>query len=116
MVMISIALAVTFTHQSGAQTVHYSAAVDTEKAPDRGIAAPSMLGKSMSSAGQRSTQMRRAFSFLTMLAFLLVTLEFMMTRGSVVDPDIWWHLRHPGYLFQHHQFPRVAIYSCMIHG
>ncbi len=65
----------------------------------------------MSSAGRLSTQMRRAFSFLTMLAFLLVTLEFIMTRGSVVDPDIWWHLRNAEYLFQHHQFPRTDMYS-----
>ena len=65
----------------------------------------------MSSAGRLSTQMRRAFSFLTMLAFLLVTLEFIMTRGSVVDPDIWWHLRNAEYLFQHHQLPRTDMYS-----
>jgi hypothetical protein len=107
---------VEFTHQFGAQTVQYGAAVDTEKAPDRGIAAPSMLGKSMSSAGRLSTQMRRAFSFLTMLAFLLVTLEFIMTRGSVVDPDIWWHLRNAEYLFQHHQFPRADRYSFTVAG
>src|SRR5437870_9831172 len=106
-------LEVEFTHQSGVQ---YSAAVDTEKAPDRGIAAPSMLGKSMSSAGRLSTQMRRAFSFLTMLAFLLVTLEFMMTRGSVVDPDIWWHLHNAEYLFQHHQFLRADMYSFTVEG
>jgi hypothetical protein len=102
---------VAFTHQSGVQTVQYGVAVDTEKAPDCGIAAPSMLEKSMSSRGRLSTQMRRAFSFLTMLGFLLVTLEFMMTRGSVVDPDIWWHLRNAEYLFQHHQFPRADMYS-----
>jgi len=70
----------------------------------------------MSSAGRLSTQMRRAFSFLTMLAFLLVTLEFMMTRGSVVDPDIWWHLRNAEYLFQHHQFPRADMYSFTVAG
>ena len=70
----------------------------------------------MSSAGRLSTQMRRAFSFLTMLAFLLVTLEFIMTRGSVVDPDIWWHLRNAEYLFQHHQFPRTDMYSFTVAG
>ena len=99
------------TRQFGVQTVYYSAAVDTEKASYHGIAAPPTLGKSMSSAGRLSTQMRRAFSFLTMLAFLLVTLEFIMTRGSVVDPDIWWHLRNAEYLFQHHQLPRTDMYS-----
>jgi len=108
--------AVAPTHQFGVQTVYYSAAVDTEKASYHGIAAPPTLGKSMSSAGRLSTQMRRAFSFLTMLAFLLVTLEFMMTRGSVVDPDIWWHLRNAEYLFQHHQFPRADMYSFTVAG
>src|SRR6266704_3097867 len=108
--------AVAPTHQFGVQTVYYSAAVDTEKASYHGIAAPPMLGKSMSSAGRLSTQMRRAFSFLTMLAFLLVTLEFIMTRGSVVDPDIWWHLRNAEYLFQHHQFPRADMYSFTVEG
>src|SRR2546428_13000355 len=80
------------------------------------MAASSMLGKSMSSAGQRSTQMRRAFSFLTMLTFLLVTLEFMMTRGSVVAPDIWMHLRNAEYLFQTHPFPRTDMYSFTVSG
>ena len=108
--------AVAPTHQFGVQTVYYSAAVDTEKASYHGIAAPPTLGKSMSSAGRLSTQMRRAFSFLTMLAFLLVTLEFIMTRGSVVDPDIWWHLRNAEYLFQHHQFPRADMYSFTVVG
>ena len=108
--------AVAPTHQFGFQTVYYSAAVDTEKASYHGIAAPPTLGKSMSSAGRLSTQMRRAFSFLTMLAFLLVTLEFIMTRGSVVDPDIWWHLRNAEYLFQHHQFPRTDMYSFTVAG
>src|SRR5437016_10640273 len=109
-------LEVEFTHQSGVQTVQYGAAVDTEKASYHGIAAPPTLGKSMSSAGRLSTQMRRAFSFLTMLTFLLLTLEFMMTRGSVVDPDIWWHLHNAEYLFQHHQFPRADMYSFTVAG
>src|SRR5439155_21504624 len=60
--------------------------------------------------------LRRAFSFLTMLAFLLVTLEFIMTRGSVLDPDIWWHLRNAEYLFQHHQLPRADMYSFTVAG
>ena len=51
-----------------------------------------------------------------MLAFLLVTLEFIMTRGSVLDPDIWWHLRNAEYLFQHHQLPRADMYSFTVAG
>jgi len=47
---------------------------------------------------------------------LLVTLEFIMTRGSVLDPDIWWHLRNAEYLFQHHQLPRADMYSFTVAG
>jgi len=51
------------------------------------------------------------FSFLTMLTFLLLTLQFVMSRGGVVDPDIWWHLRNAEFLVQHHQLPRFDMYS-----
>src|SRR5438552_655274 len=104
-------LEVEFTHQFGVRTVHHSAALDTEVAPDRRLAAP--LEKSV---WRLPMQLRRIFSFLTMLTFLLVTLEFMMTRGSVVDPDIWWHLHNADYLFQHHQFPRTDMYSFTLAG
>src|SRR5206468_1965306 len=104
-------LEVEFTHQFGVRTVHHSAALDTEVAPDRRLAAP--LEKSV---WRLPMQLRRIFSFLTMLTFLLVTLEFMMTRGSVVDPDIWWHLHNADYLFQHHQFPRADVYSFTVAG
>jgi hypothetical protein len=109
-------LAVEFTHQLGARTVQYSAAVETEKAPDRGLGDFPTPEKLTPSARRLPMQLRRAFSFLTMLAFLLVTLEFIMTRGSVVDPDIWWHLRNAEYLFQHHQFPRADMYSFTVAG
>ena len=102
-----------FTRQFGVRTLHHSAALDTERAPDRGLTAPPMPEKS---AVHLPMQLRRAFSFLTMLAFLLVTLEFIMTRGSVVDPDIWWHLHNAEYLFQHHQFPRADMYSFTVAG
>ena len=104
-------LEVEFTHQFGVRTVHHSAALDTEVAPDRRLAAP--LEKSV---WRLPMQLRRIFSFLTMLTFLLVTLEFMMTRGSVVDPDIWWHLHNADCLFQHHQFPRADMYSFTVAG
>ena len=109
-------LAVEFTSQLGARTVQYIAAVDTEKAPDRGLGDLPTPEKLAPSAPRLPMQLRRAFSFLTMLAFLLVTLEFIMTRGSVVDPDIWWHLRNAEYLFQHHQFPRADMYSFTVAG
>src|SRR5437016_2500541 len=105
-------LAVEFTHQFGVQTVQYSTTVDTEQVPDRRLATSPTREKYTLLSGQ----LRRAFSFLTMLAFLLVTLEFIMTRGSVLDPDIWWHLRNAEYLFQHHQLPRADMYSFTVAG
>jgi hypothetical protein len=109
-------LAVEFTHQLGARTAQYIAAADTEKAPDRGLGDLPTPEKLTPSARRLPMQLRRAFSFLTMLAFLLVTLEFIMTRGSVVDPDIWWHLRNAEYLFQHHHLPRADMYSFTVAG
>ena len=105
-------LAVEFTHQFGVQTVQYSTTVDAEQVPDRRLATSPTREKYTRLSGQ----LRRAFSFLTMLAFLLVTLEFIMTRGSVLDPDIWWHLRNAEYLFQHHQLPRADMYSFTVAG
>jgi hypothetical protein len=55
-------------------------------------------------------------SFLTMLTFLLMTLQFVMSRGEVIDPDIWWHLRNAEFLMQHHQLPRVDMYSFTVAG
>src|SRR3989441_560692 len=112
MLMIGI---VEFTHQFGVQTVQYSTTVDTEQVPDRRLATSPTREKSEKYT-RLSGQLRRAFSFLTMLTFLLVTLEFIMTRGSVVDPDIWWHLHNAEYLFQHHQFPRADMYSFTVEG
>ena len=105
-------LAVEFTHQFGVQTVQYSTTVDAEQVPDRRLATSPTREKYTRLSGQ----LRRAFSFLTMLAFLLVTLEFIMTRGSVLDPDIWWHMRNAEYLFQHHQLPRADMYSFTVAG
>jgi hypothetical protein len=63
-----------------------------------------------------SRRFRLAFCFLTMLTFLLITLQFVMSRGEVIDPDIWWHLRNAEYLFQHHQLPRFDMYSFTVAG
>src|SRR5207244_12422812 len=87
-----------------------------EQVPDLRSAASPTQEKPTSSLIRLSGQLRRAFSFLTMLAFLLVTLEFIMTRGSVLDPDIWWHLRNAEYLFQKHQLPRADMYSFTVAG
>ena len=69
--------------------------------------------KSQAGLGRR---LQLAFSFLTMLTFLLVTLQFVMTRGSIADPDIWWHLRNAEYLFQNHQLPRQDLFSFTVPG
>jgi len=68
------------------------------------------------SQARLSRRLRSVFSFLTMLTFLLVTLQFVASRGSIADPDIWWHLRNAEYLFQHHQLPRYDLYSFTVAG
>ena len=76
---------------------------------------PTDLRETWSQAGF-GRRLQLAFSFLTMLTFLLVTLQFVMTRGSIADPDIWWHLRNAEYLFQNHQLPRQDLYSFTVSG
>lgn len=61
-------------------------------------------------------QIRVISSFLTMLTLLLITLEFIMSRASVADPDIWWHLHNAEHLFQHHQLTRHDMYSFTVAG
>jgi hypothetical protein len=107
---------VEFAHQFGVRKLQYNATVETEQAPDRNLTIRPASEKSRFSGEQLLRKLRRAFSFLTMLTFLLVTLEFILTRASVVDPDIWWHLRNAEYLFQHHQLPRADMYSFTVAG
>src|SRR5712691_12225448 len=76
---------------------------------------PGELKQTWSQAGF-GRRLQLAFSFLTMLTFLLVTLQFVMVKGTVADPDIWWHLRNAEYLFQHHQLPRFDLYSFTVAG
>jgi len=59
---------------------------------------------------------RVLFSFLSVLAVVIVTLEFMLARAGMDDPDIWWHLRDAEYLFQHHQLPRFDMFSFTVAG
>jgi len=60
--------------------------------------------------------LRKGPSFLLVLTVLIVTLEFMMARGGMGDPDIWWHLRNAEYLFQTHHLPHVDTYSFTVAG
>src|SRR5579862_3185289 len=56
------------------------------------------------------------FSFPAMLLGILITIEFVLTRGSVADPDIWWHLRNAEFLVKFHQLPRQDFYSFTASG
>ncbi len=76
---------------------------------------PSELKQTWSQAGF-GRRLQLAFSFLSMLTVLLVTLQFVMSKGTVADPDIWWHLRNAEYLFQNHQLPRHDLYSFTVAG
>jgi len=58
----------------------------------------------------------KVFSFLAVLAVVLIVLEFLLARKGMHDPDIWWHLRNAEYLFQHHDLPRYDTYSFTLAG
>lgn len=60
--------------------------------------------------------LRTGPSFLTVLLMLIVTLEFIMSRSGMGDPDIWWHLRNAEYLIKNHQLPRSDMYSFTVAG
>jgi len=57
-----------------------------------------------------------AFSFPAMLTGLLITLVFIMGRGGMNDPDIWWHLRNAESLLKYQQLPRHDAYSFTVAG
>ncbi len=41
---------------------------------------------------------------------------FVLARGGVADPDIWWHLRDGEYLLTNIRFPRMDMYSFTVSG
>ncbi len=41
---------------------------------------------------------------------------FILARGTITDPDIWWHNRNVEYLFQTHHFPNQDAYSFTVAG
>src|ERR1700730_10954768 len=59
---------------------------------------------------------RTMFSFLVVLAMLVISLVFLMENRGIQDPDIWWHLRNAEYFFQHHQLPRQDEFSFTVAG
>jgi hypothetical protein len=45
------------------------------------------------------------------LALLIAPFYSIRTWASVVDPDIWWHIRTGDWILRHHSVPRYAILS-----
>jgi hypothetical protein len=45
------------------------------------------------------------------LALLIAPFYSIRTWASVVDPDIWWHIRTGDWILAHHSVPRFAILS-----
>lgn len=54
---------------------------------------------------------RRLSSFPALIVALLVARVYWTCRDSIVDPDIWWHLRNAQYLLTNLHFPNVDTYS-----
>ncbi len=61
-------------------------------------------------------RIRPAVSFLVLLTLLVLAVVFVLARGSVADPDIWWHLHNADCLIQHHALPRQDMYSFTVAG
>lgn len=60
--------------------------------------------------------LRAIFSFPVALASLLAVWVYLLSNGTVEDPDIWWHLYNARYLLTHHQFPRFDLLSYTVAG
>ncbi len=45
------------------------------------------------------------------LALFIAPFYSIRTWASVVDPDIWWHIRTGDWILAHHSVPRYAIFS-----
>lgn len=56
------------------------------------------------------------FSFLSMLAVGLGATVFVFCRGSIADPDVWWHLNNARYLFTQHHLPSADYLSYTVPG
>jgi hypothetical protein len=66
-------------------------------------------------AGSRASLLW-AVSFPVVLALILVSLVFMLSRKGITDPDIWWHLHNAQYLAEHHGLVRSDMYSFTVPG
>ncbi|HET9400807.1 MAG TPA: hypothetical protein VFO34_07640 [Candidatus Acidoferrales bacterium] len=62
------------------------------------------------------SRLKFIFSFLAMLAVGLGCVVFVLCRGSIADPDIWWHLNNARYLFTQHHLPNADYLSFTVPG
>ena len=49
--------------------------------------------------------------FAAALALSIAPYFSISTWASVIDPDIWWHIRTGDWILSHHAVPRNAIFS-----
>ena len=91
-------------------------AVEPLEVPTKAWAADTVAGRPPADSPTWRQRYTRAFSFLVMLTFLLLSLVFVLSHGQVADPDIWWHLHNADYLVQNHSLPRFDTYSFTVAG
>lgn len=76
---------------------------------------PSFVSGEVNKAVLKRT-LRAVFSFPVALASLLAAWVYLLSNGTIEDPDIWWHLFNARYLLTHHQLPRVDMLSYTVAG
>ena len=54
--------------------------------------------------------------FTVVLTLIVLTLVFILSRGKVADPDIWWHLHNADHLVKTRSLPRYDMYSFTVAG
>jgi hypothetical protein len=59
----------------------------------------------------RESRLGRLLSFPAVIVAAFATSLYRLAPTSIVDPDIWWHLRNTEYLFQSHRFIVKDSYS-----
>ena len=79
---------------------------------------PAPIGDVLNFGGGPKGVLRAGTSFLAVLIFVLIGLQFVFAlyRPDMNDPDIWWHMRNAEYLLQQHHFPRTDMYSFTVAG
>jgi hypothetical protein len=95
---------------------HSAQEVDAEKVSGRTLSSQSNVKQAKSIQAELGRWLHLMFSFPAMLTVLLATVVFILARGGMGDPDIWWHLRNAEYLFKFQQLPRHDIYSFTVAG